>query len=74
MIHLQVEEVYPLQALHSLMPSSLSACQAQLVGEGKLLDQGIYNYSFTGVGTVTNLLAPDGALKVTSLLIDGGRK
>lgn len=49
------------------MPST--AC-----GEGKLLDQGIYNYSFTGVGTVTNLLDPDGALKVTSLLIDGGKE
>ena len=42
-------------------------------GEGKALDQGIYNYSFTGVGTTTNLLDPDSALKVTSLLIDGGK-
>ncbi|CAM2934953.1 esterase/lipase family protein [Acinetobacter celticus] len=42
-------------------------------GEGKALDQGIYNYSFTGVGTITNLLDPDSALKVTSLLIDGGK-
>ena len=33
----------------------------------------IYNYSFTGVGTVTNILDPDSALKVTSLLIDGGK-
>ncbi|CAB1208040.1 lipase family alpha/beta hydrolase [Acinetobacter bouvetii] len=43
-------------------------------GEGKFIDQGIYNYSFTGVGTVTNLLDPDSALKVTSLLIDGGKE
>ena len=42
-------------------------------GEGKALYQGIYNYSFTGVGTITNLLDPDSALKVTSLLIDGGK-
>ena len=49
------------------MPST--AC-----GEGKFLDQGIYNYSFTGIGTVTNLLDPDGALKVTSLLINGGKE
>ncbi|ATO21023.1 lipase [Acinetobacter sp. LoGeW2-3] len=33
----------------------------------------IYNYSFTGVGTVTNLLDIDSVLKATSLLIDGGR-
>lgn len=42
-------------------------------GEGKAFDQGIYNYSFTGVGTITNLLDPDSALKVTSFLIDGGK-
>jgi len=33
----------------------------------------IYNYSFTGVSTVTNLLDVDSVLKATSLLIDGGR-
>ncbi|XBD38313.1 triacylglycerol lipase [Acinetobacter sp. ANC 7454] len=33
----------------------------------------IYNYSFTGTGTVTNLLDPDSILKATSLLINGGR-
>lgn len=42
-------------------------------GEGKALDGGIYHYSFTGVGTVTNLLDVDSILKATSLLIDGGR-
>ena len=39
-----------------------------------LKEKGILNYSFTGVGTVTNLLDPDGALKVTSLLINGGKE
>ncbi len=48
------------------MPSS--AC-----GEGAAVEQGIYNYSFTGIGTVTNLLDVDSVLKATSLLIDGGR-
>lgn len=42
-------------------------------GEGKAVDQGIYNYTFGGVGTVTNILDPDSALKVTSLLIDNGK-
>ncbi len=42
-------------------------------GEGKAVDGGIYNYTFTGTGTVTNLLDPDSALKVTSLLIDKGK-
>ena len=53
------------------MPST--AC-----GEGayswKHADGQIYNYSFTGVGQVTNLLDPDSALKVTALLIDGGKE
>lgn len=53
------------------MPST--AC-----GEGayswKHGDEQIYNYSFTGVGQVTNLLDPDSALKVTALLIDGGKE
>ena len=39
-----------------------------------LKEKGVFNYSFTGVGTVTNLLDPDGALKVTSLLINGGKE
>ena len=47
-------------------------------GEGeykwKYGNKEIYNYSFTGVGTVTNLLDLDSALKVTSLLIDGGKE
>ncbi|QSQ97190.1 triacylglycerol lipase [Acinetobacter indicus] len=42
-------------------------------GEGSYQEKGIYNYSFTGVGQVTNLLDPDSALKVTALLIDGGK-
>lgn len=42
-------------------------------GEGAYQQQGIYNYSFTGVGQVTNILDPDSALKVTALLIDGGK-
>lgn len=42
-------------------------------GAGKAIDSGIYNYSFTGTGTVTNILDPDSALKVTSLLIDNGK-
>lgn len=42
-------------------------------GEGKFYDRAIYNYSFAGVGTVTNILDPDSALKGTSLLIDNGR-
>lgn len=53
------------------MPST--AC-----GEGayswKHADGQIYNYSFTGVGQVTNLLDSDSALKVTALLIDGGKE
>lgn len=46
---------------------------ASICADGKLLDQGIYSYSFSGAGTVTNLLDPDSALKLTSLLIDGGK-
>lgn len=42
-------------------------------GEGSYKQGGIYHYSFTGVGTVTNILDPDSALQLTSLLIDGGR-
>ena len=42
--------------------------------EGKALENGIYNYSFTGIGNVTNILDPDSALKITSLLIDGGKE
>ena len=42
-------------------------------GEGKAQEKGISNYSFTGVGTLTNLLDPDSVLKVTSLLINGGK-
>lgn len=40
--------------------------------EGKAFEQGIYNYSFSGIGTLTNLLDPDSALAATSLLIDQG--
>lgn len=51
---------------------------ATACGEGayswKHADGQIYNYSFTGVGQVTNLLDPDSALKVTALLIDGGKE
>lgn len=43
-------------------------------GEGSYQQKGIYNYSFTGVGQVTNPLDPDSALKVTALLIDGGKE
>ncbi len=43
-------------------------------GEGTYQQKGIYNYSFTGVGQVTNPLDPDSALKVTALLIDGGKE
>lgn len=46
---------------------------ASACADGKLLDQGIYSYSFAGAGTVTNLLDPDSALKLTSLLIDSGK-
>ena len=46
---------------------------ASACAEGKLLDQGVYSYSFAGAGTVTNLLDPDSVLKITSLLIDGGK-
>ena len=42
-------------------------------GEGAYQQSGIYNYSFTGIGQVTNILDPDSALKVTALLIDGGK-
>ena len=42
--------------------------------EGAYQQKGIYNYSFTGVGQVTNQLDPDSALKVTALLIDGGKE
>ena len=43
-------------------------------GEGAYQQKGIYKYSFTGVGQVTNPLDPDSALKVTALLIDGGKE
>lgn len=43
-------------------------------GEGAYQQKGIYNYSFTGVGQVTNPLDPDSALNVTALLIDGGKE
>ncbi|MEN8425548.1 triacylglycerol lipase [Acinetobacter schindleri] len=43
-------------------------------GEGAYQQKGIYNYSFTSVGQVTNQLDPDSALKVTALLIDGGKE
>lgn len=43
-------------------------------GEGAYQQKGIYNYSFTGIGQVTNPLDPDSALKVTALLIDGGKE
>lgn len=46
---------------------------ASACADGKLLDQGVYSYSFAGAGTVTNLLDPDSVLKLTSLLIDGGK-
>lgn len=46
---------------------------ATACGEGKAFEQGIYNYSFTGVGQVTNVLDLDSALKFTALLIDGGK-
>lgn len=39
---------------------------ASACAEGKLLDQGVYSYSFAGAGTVTNLLDPDSVLKITS--------
>ena len=42
--------------------------------EGKAFENGIYNYSFTGIGGVTNILDLDSVLKVTSLLIDGGKE
>lgn len=42
-------------------------------GEGEFQKNGIQFYSFTGVGTATNLLDPDSALKLTSLLINGGK-
>ncbi|RKG46124.1 MULTISPECIES: esterase/lipase family protein [Acinetobacter] len=42
-------------------------------GDGNSVEKGIYNYSFTGVGQVTNVLDLDSALKVTALLIDGGK-
>ena len=42
--------------------------------EGKAFENGIYNYSFTGISGVTNILDLDSALKVTSLLIDGGKE
>ena len=42
-------------------------------GEGAYKVNNIYNYSFTGTGTVTNLLDVDSVLKATSLLIDGGQ-
>lgn len=42
--------------------------------DGAAVEKGIYNYSFTGVGGVTNILDPDSALKITGLLIDGGKE
>ena len=42
--------------------------------EGKAFENGIYNYSFTGISGVTNILDLDSVLKVTSLLIDGGKE
>ena len=42
-------------------------------GEGPYQQQGIYFYSFTGVGAITNALDPDSALKATSLLINQGK-
>lgn len=42
-------------------------------GEGAYQQNGIYNYSFTGIGQITNPLDPDSALKVTALMIDGGK-
>ena len=47
---------------------------SQACAEGKAFENGIYNYSFTGIGGVTNILDLDSALKVTSLLIDGGKE
>lgn len=41
-------------------------------GEGKALENGIYNYSFSGIGSVTNLLDLDSVLGATSLLINNG--
>ncbi|OTG63915.1 lipase [Acinetobacter sp. ANC 4470] len=41
--------------------------------EGAAQKNGMYFYSFAGVGTITNLLDPDSALKVTSLLINNGK-
>lgn len=46
----------------------LTAC-----GEGAYVEQGIYNYSFTGVGTLTNIFDADSALVATSLLINSGQ-
>lgn len=43
-------------------------------GEGAYQEKGIYNYSFTGVGQITNILDLDSVLKVTALLIDGGKE
>lgn len=45
------------------MPTS--AC-----GDGPSQQNGIYFYSFTGTGTVTNLLDPDALLGVTALITD----
>lgn len=42
-------------------------------GEGAFYQDGIYNYSFTGVGQITNPLDLDSALKATALMIDGGK-
>lgn len=42
-------------------------------GEGAYQQNGMRFYSFTGVGTATNLLDPDSALKLTSLVINGGK-
>lgn len=42
--------------------------------EGTYQQNGIQLYSFTGIGTVTNVLDQDSALKVTSLLINGGKE
>lgn len=45
-----------------------SACS-----EGDYQQNGMHFYSFTGVGTATNLLDPDSALKLTSLMINDGK-
>lgn len=41
-------------------------------GEGNAYENGMYHYSFSGTGAVTNLLDLDSVLGVTSLLINNG--